>query len=59
MQNKNYDSRSGVVSRGHQRMERRDEKGTTGNFGGDDTFSVLIVVMDTYVCQNYHITHRT
>lgn len=42
-----------------QRMERRDEKGTTGNFGGDDTFSVLIVVMDTYVCQNYHITHRT
>ena len=63
MQKKNYDSRSGVVRRGHQRMERRDDTGTTGNFGGDDIFTLLIVVMVSWIHMyvkiiTLHTAHR-
>ena len=37
------------MSRGHQRLDRGDDNGITGNFGGDDMFSVLIVVMVSWI----------
>ena len=44
-------------------MERRDDTGTTGNFGGDDIFTLLIVVMVSWIHMyvkiiTLHTAHR-